>query len=343
MTDMRLLLACTLALAASSVASAQSTTPASDLFPDIYGANQQVLVAHQTEDLVLFVTNRGTAPSAPGTVTVTFPPDVLVTEIPGYFCKAKPGSYSEFVCNVQSLSPSTPLTPYNDYAIGFGVLVDRGAGDVTFELSVSNPDQMPVRRVVTMPVYDDPALHPVIDGPDRTDEQNRATIRYSVENQSDRASGARLRIAAVDSTPLASVDSTGWNCTRETFSLACSTDSLAAHGSQSVSITYQYSSPQGRFTASAAVTPDPPGAAVRFPTISVSRDFALARWFQVTNTNDAGPGSLRQAIDDANAGCTTPTFSPGPCGIEFVIDAPAPPTGWFTIQPLSPLPQIAIY
>src|SRR5260221_12454200 len=25
------------------------------------------------------------------------------------------------------------------------------------------------------------------------------------------------------------------------------------------------------------------------------------------------------------------------------MDAPAPPTGWFTIQPLSPLPQIAIY
>src|SRR5260221_5825877 len=203
---------------------------------------------------------------------------------------------------------------------------------------------MPVPRVVTMPVYDDPALHPVIDGPDRLDEQNRATIRYSVENQSDRASGATLRIAAYDSTPRASIDSTGWNCTRETFALVCSTDSLAAHGSQSISITYQYPSPQQRFTASAAVTPDPPGAAVRFPTINVSRSFAFARWFQVTNTNDTGSGSLRQAIEDANAGCRpTPTFPAGPRGIEFVIDAPAPPSGWFTIQPLSPLPQIAIY
>src|SRR5260221_2016421 len=204
MPDMRLLLAFTLALAASSVASAQSTTPATDLFPDIYGVNQQVLVAHQAEDLVLFVTNRGTAPSARGTVTVTFPPNVLVTQIPGYFCKATPGAYSEFVCNVQSLYPSTPLTPSYDYAIVFGVLVDRGAGDATFQLSVSNPDQMPVPRVVTMPVYDDPALHPVIDGPDRLDEQNRATIRYSLENQSDRASGATLRIAAYHPTPRAS-------------------------------------------------------------------------------------------------------------------------------------------
>src|SRR5260221_270590 len=206
MPDMRLLLAFTLAMAASSGASAQSTTPGADLFPDIYGANQQVLVAHQTEDLVLFVTNRGTAPSARGTVTVTFPPDILVTQIPGYFCKATPGSYSEFVCSVQSLYPSTPLTPFNDYAIGFGVLVDRGAGDVTFELSVSSPDQMPVPRVVTLPVYDDPALHPIIDGPDRLDEQNRATIRYSVENLSDRPSGASLRIAAYDPTPPASID-----------------------------------------------------------------------------------------------------------------------------------------
>jgi uncharacterized repeat protein (TIGR01451 family) len=49
----------------------------------------------------------------------------------------------------------------------------------------------------------------------------------------------------------------------------------------------------------------------------------------VTNTNDSGPGSLRQAITDANA-CS------GPCNIVFNIPAPWPPV----IQPLSQLPAI---
>jgi len=51
--------------------------------------------------------------------------------------------------------------------------------------------------------------------------------------------------------------------------------------------------------------------------------------FVVTNTNDAGAGSLRQAILDANA-------NPGPDDISFNI----PGAGVHTIKPLSPLPVI---
>ena len=51
--------------------------------------------------------------------------------------------------------------------------------------------------------------------------------------------------------------------------------------------------------------------------------------FTVTNTNDSGSGSLRQAINDSNA-------SAGPNDILFNI----PGTGPFTIQPLTPLPVI---
>ena len=49
----------------------------------------------------------------------------------------------------------------------------------------------------------------------------------------------------------------------------------------------------------------------------------------VSNTNDSGPGSLRQAILDANA-------SPGPDGIQFSI----PGVGPHSILPISPLPTI---
>lgn len=52
--------------------------------------------------------------------------------------------------------------------------------------------------------------------------------------------------------------------------------------------------------------------------------------FTVTNTNDAGPGSLRRALLDANA-------SVGEDLIEFDI----PGAGPHTIQPLSPLPVIS--
>src|SRR5687767_14590502 len=61
----------------------------------------------------------------------------------------------------------------------------------------------------------------------------------------------------------------------------------------------------------------------------------IYRWLAVTTTADDGPGSLRQAITDANAGCT-----PGPCRIVFEIPAPVPAEGWFTITPSSPLPSI---
>ncbi|MGH9186762.1 MAG: hypothetical protein ACRD0U_13250 [Acidimicrobiales bacterium] len=51
--------------------------------------------------------------------------------------------------------------------------------------------------------------------------------------------------------------------------------------------------------------------------------------FAVTNTDDSGPGSLRQAIVHANA-------SPGADAISFAM----PGEGVHTIRPLSPLPEV---
>src|SRR5881227_1849027 len=53
----------------------------------------------------------------------------------------------------------------------------------------------------------------------------------------------------------------------------------------------------------------------------------------VTNVNDSGPGSLRQAILD--------TYSPGTCPCEVVFNIPGtPPLGYWSIEPLSALPSI---
>jgi hypothetical protein len=62
----------------------------------------------------------------------------------------------------------------------------------------------------------------------------------------------------------------------------------------------------------------------------------MVRQVVVENVADEGSGSLRQAIHDVNALCPAPKV----CAILFRIPAPVPANGWFTIQPLSPLPAI---
>jgi hypothetical protein len=55
----------------------------------------------------------------------------------------------------------------------------------------------------------------------------------------------------------------------------------------------------------------------------------------VVTTADAGPGSLRSAIETAN-GLTVAAK------IEFQLPAPVPAEGWFTIIPESPLPPVTV-
>lgn len=63
-----------------------------------------------------------------------------------------------------------------------------------------------------------------------------------------------------------------------------------------------------------------------------------ARLFRVTSTADAGPGTLRQAILDANSQCTEDADIT--CKIIFAIGEPLPESTWFTIRPFTPLPDI---
>src|SRR5262245_53341026 len=66
------------------------------------------------------------------------------------------------------------------------------------------------------------------------------------------------------------------------------------------------------------------------PHVEALEDRLLLAVFTVTNTNDAGSGSLRQAILDANA-------NPGPDTIRFNIGG----GGLQTIRPTSALPNIS--
>ena len=70
------------------------------------------------------------------------------------------------------------------------------------------------------------------------------------------------------------------------------------------------------------------------PASEATSSTQIYRWIVVNSTADAGDGSLRGAIEEANRGCSTP------CKIAFEIPAPVPAAGWFTIGPSSPLPPI---
>jgi hypothetical protein len=65
--------------------------------------------------------------------------------------------------------------------------------------------------------------------------------------------------------------------------------------------------------------------------------FLFSHEYPVTTVADSGPGSLRQAILDINRDCSRHLE---PCAPVFRIDGPVPEEGWFTIRPLSPLPEI---
>ena len=72
-------------------------------------------------------------------------------------------------------------------------------------------------------------------------------------------------------------------------------------------------------------------------TESAIRTRSFGREVVVTNSGDAGEGSLRAAIEYTNEVCPRDAV---PCSIVFRIEAPVPERGWHTILPNTPLPAI---
>ena len=72
------------------------------------------------------------------------------------------------------------------------------------------------------------------------------------------------------------------------------------------------------------------------PDNEFSLSYELTKSILVTNTDNDGDGSLRRAIETANASCT----GERPCELAFHIDAAHGTNGVFTITPLTPLPAV---
>lgn len=284
---------------------------AADAVVTVATQNRQALVVGKPATFIVSIENRGTSASAPVTVSVAVPPDVEVTR----------SSCAGLRCSFGSLDPGRTFAIF-----GFEAIPHRALGPVTLEVTADGAENP--HFFVTLPVFVDPALSPSIEAPDRADAQNRATVRYVVSNAGDRDWPARLQIDDISTLKRVAVDADGWNCPEQDAVIVCETESVPAHGSLAVAVTYQLPSDTGFLNASAQVTPHPPMEDFVFPEVAASSTLLFSRWFRVTSAADAGAGTLRQVIGDLDAQCDAI-----PCGIEFALDVPR-------IAPLSPLPPV---
>jgi hypothetical protein len=126
----------------------------------------------------------------------------------------------------------------------------------------------------------------------------------------------------------------GVSCSIAGASAVCTIEPLPQNlGTITVTVKTTSDRLAGKATVSMRATGDVPE---RTPANNQAENsIPIYRWYAVTTIADDGPGSLRDAIVQANANCT-----PGPCRIIFEIPPPVPAEGWFTITPVEPLPAI---
>jgi len=127
-----------------------------------------------------------------------------------------------------------------------------------------------------------------------------------------------------------------WSCTIAGSTADCTAPALdpGCRCSRGINVTLRASN--DRRGGTITLTPSATSSLRNFDDLptGIAATAQIYRWIVVTSTADSGGGSLRDAIDQANGGCTTP------CKIAFQIPAPVPAAGWFTIAPSTPLPAI---
>lgn len=174
---------------------------------------------------------------------------------------------------------------------------------------------------------------------DRTDPGGTAGFRAFVCNdvgENKEPSNIRIDFTATNATVESITPPAGVTCTIDGASAVCTSGPMPGPCFQGTFDTVvRASSDRGGAPATLAmhVTTDVPDRTPENNRKEVS--VAVYRWLAVQNTAGGGPGSLRDAIEQANALC-----SPGPCRIVFEIAGPVPAEGWFTIIPAEPLPEV---
>jgi Domain of unknown function DUF11/Right handed beta helix region len=324
---MRPLLALLLALAALPL-DAASDLRVIPQKPARYSAGVEVM-------LLFSIANDGPdAPSA-AIVSIAVPPGLTLTDTNLRGC----GGSDPVRCQTGDL----PLRQLTNVYLRFAAPPTDASYDVSVSVSATIPDPNPANNsaTATFSVSTSPDLYlglqansPPVD-PGATFPF--AFYAWTVAKPVLPAANARIRIDVENATIENVVDerNEGWTCTWTGTTATC-------HAPQFV---------QASFILTLRATSDRSGLPIQVRGVieSDAEDFnaednendetiRMYRWIAVTNTNDEGPGSFRDAIHEANGNC-----GPGPCRMVFEIAGPVPAEGWFTIRPQSPLPVLGTW
>ncbi|HEX7677134.1 MAG TPA: right-handed parallel beta-helix repeat-containing protein [Thermoanaerobaculia bacterium] len=298
------------------------------------------LTTGKSSRVTLLINNKSARRPESVTALVTFPEPLVATQ-PFPQCSDVEGAPGSFRCTFLDFGPGGAASAL------FDVLPGRPAPSVTMTASLdsSEADWNPADNRVTLtePVYD---IHDldirITPPPDSLDANNRVTAEFLFGNVSDSPAPevtAEIITFPADADPSAAGN--GWTCKPSTtYRLLCTNHLIAPHSVSGLRLPVQFPAHEIRGSFSTNVT-QKPAPEFTMQTQSVFLDAVFYRPFRVTSAADSGPGSLRQAILDANAACSADDTKT-PCSIRFEIPPPVPAEGWFMIAPRTPLPSITV-
>lgn len=280
--------------------------------------------------------NLSSTPASTATGIFTIPSELTVTSVPPN-CDAVDAT--TYRCNLAA------SVTFGLYSTLFTVVPRADAQSVTITGVVDSPtvDANPSdnRATLVAPVFRVAQLQLSVSSADRTDASNIAPIRFHVANTSDVvAHDVVVDLSTGFGSQVARFTADGWSCVPREIEtgLRCTIATLAAHSLSDIVVDAIFPRREMHSSLFATIAQSTSSDFHGAPNY-ISSEAVLYRVFDVTTTADSGAGSLRAAIENANAQCGTNETNI-PCKISFAIADSLPSTGWFTIAPRSPLPVI---
>ena len=313
---------------------------ATSVFAD--SAQVDVIAAEQNPLKVsLAVVNRGPDVARNSFLTIDFPPELVLDPAIGFY---GPCDFSQrpVRCSLGDIPVFSPPVTFA-YYLGASFKAPFADATYTVKFAVSsdtpNPDSSKNSASVTFSTKLEADVNVQTGRPgrfERIDPGQSVEFWTFVGNNVRNNKPPNVRIDyAVTNGVIEKIDAPApVSCTIGVATAVCTIEPLLEE-SGVITVTVKTTSDRlaGKATLSMRATGDVPD---NTPANNQTENIVpVYRWYSVTTTGDDGPGSLREAIVQANANCT-----PGPCRIVFEIPPPVPAEGWFTIIPIEPLPTI---
>jgi hypothetical protein len=287
------------------------------------------------------VVNRGPDVARNSVITIDIPPGLVLQRLSGTEgdCDL---TRRPVRCSLGDLAVTDPPAVYPHYmGTEFTAPFADATYVVTFTVSSDTPDPNPSTNTASVTFTtkleaDLGVLISIPPGPDRIDPGQSAVFWTFVGNDVRNSKTPNVRVDyAVTNGIIDKIDApSGVSCSIDKATAVCTIEAIPRNlGTITVTVKTTPDRLAGKATLSMRATGDVPE---KTPANNqTEKSFPIYQWYAVTTVADDGPGSLRDAIVQANANCT-----PGPCRIVFEIPPPVPAEGWFTITPVQPLPAI---